>query len=81
MKTGEFKCPIGTINIYRTRHFIVFQRVQALLDCDEIMIISRDTFYHRTAARDAQFNRMNAKHNGSEGKRFPTIMYSRNYVK
>lgn len=81
MKNGEFKCPIGTTNIYRTDYFIVFQRIQVLFDRDEIMVISRDTFYHRTKARDARFNRMAEEHKGSEGKRIPTIMYSRKYVK
>ena len=43
----------GASNVYRTRHFIVRQRLGLLYNDEESnQLISRDTYYERTPERD-----------------------------
>ena len=47
----------GASNVYRTRHFIVRQRLGLLYNDEESnQLISRDTYYSRTPERDPNNN-------------------------
>ena len=80
MKKQEIFIEIIT-NIYRTKHYIVEQRIGVKYDFFENDIIfSHDTFYRRTKARDKDYERKFADKKNIDGKRFKTSMYERTYV-
>ena len=67
-------------NVYRTLHFIVKQRLSVLCSEEENnAIISRDTFYKRTPARNAEYEEIFAKREQLDGKRRPSSGYIREY--
>ena len=68
-------------NVYRTKNFIVKQEIDFV--CDEFrdnVLLSRDTFYLRTPARDAQYEREFKYKANPDGKRILVSMCSRKYV-
>ncbi len=81
MKT---KIPVfvkGASNVYRTRDFIVNQRLAIDEDTFETnVLVSRDTYYKRTAKRDYEYERYYSKRKNIDGKRLPSGMYVRTYI-
>ena len=67
-------------NVYRTRHFIVRQRLGLLYNDEESnQLISRDTYYARTPERDAEYEIRFHKRIRIDGKRIPTNVTVREY--
>ena len=67
-------------NVYRTPHFIVRQRLSVLCSEEENnAVISHDTFYKRTAARNAEYEEIFKKREHIDGKRLPSSGYIREY--
>lgn len=70
----------GASNVYRTRHFIVRQRLGLLYNDEEAnQLISRDTYYARTPERDAEYEIRFHKRIKIDGKRIPTNVTVREY--
>ena len=70
----------GASNVYRTRHFIVRQRLGLLYNDEESnQLISRDTYYSRTPERDAEYEIRFHKRIKIDGKRIPTNVTVREY--
>ena len=71
----------GASNVYRTRHFIVRQRLGLLYNDEESnRLISRDTYYARTPERDAEYEIRFHKRINIDGKRIPTNVTVREYM-
>ena len=71
----------GADNVYRTEGYIVKQTIEIRYDCSEDnAVVSRDTFYKRTAERDREYETVFCIRKNINGKRLPTTMYSRKYV-
>lgn len=69
-------------NVYRTKHYIVTQNVRVRDDEEENTVIySHDTYFERTQARDAGYEKMYVNRFNSEGKRVQVGMSIRTYVK
>lgn len=80
MKESKIFLEIVT-NVYRTKDYIVEQRIGVKYDFFENDIIfSHDTFYKRTKVRDKDYERKYGYKNNIDGKRFKTSMYERTYV-
>ena len=70
----------GASNVYRTRHFIVRQRLGLLYNDEEAnQLISRDTYYARTPERDAEYEIRFKKRIKIDGKRIRTNVIVREY--
>lgn len=68
-------------NVYRTRKFIVKQKIGIQYDSVENNVVfSRDTYYFRTKQRDTEYKKIFSIRKNINGKRLPTMMYSREYV-
>ena len=68
-------------NVYRTRKFIVKQKIGIQYDSVENNVIfSRATYYFRTKQRDTEYEKIFSIRKNINGKRLPTMMYSREYV-
>ena len=71
-----------TINVYRTKHHIVVQKIGLKLDCeDDNILYSFDTFYVRNKYRDREYENIFENKININGKRIKTAMYSRRYVR
>ena len=69
-------------NVYRTRHFIVTQRITLQTNAKENnVIISYDKYYKRTLRRDIAYNITFRCKENLEGKRLPSTLYLRTYIK
>lgn len=71
----------GASNVYRTKKYIVNQKVsikENLLE-DQILF-SRDTYYQRTKLRDKQFNKIFKDRSNIDGKRLYSTAYLRKYI-
>lgn len=72
----------GATNVYRTKNYIVKQRIELKADMqDDNILISYDTYYARTPKRDKQYEYGFSDKLNMDGKRMRTSMYSRRYVK
>lgn len=70
----------GASNIYRTREFIVKQVISlAHHGLESAKLISTDTYYLRTPARDACYEGIFGENKEPDGKRIPTMAYFRSY--
>ena len=68
-------------NVYRTKRFIVKQEIDLEVDVlYDNMIVSHDTYYVRTAARDAEYESAFRGKCNLDGKRVHTGMSTRRYV-
>ena len=68
-------------NIYRTKCFIVKQEIEvAESEVYDNVVISHDTFYLRTPARDKQFEKAFSKKINKNGKRLPSTTTTRKYI-
>ena len=68
-------------NIYRTREYIVAQRITFRFD-EEYgnFLFSHDTYYRRNARRNKIYETAFAKRIRKDGKRIHTSMYARTYI-
>lgn len=68
-------------NVYRTENYIVKQRIVLESDVEEgENLCSYDTFYSRTAKRDAEYVAIFASRRKVNGKRMRTSLSTRRYV-
>lgn len=78
--TEPYFCQDAT-NVYRTKDFIVKQRVFFREnDPQENHLASFDTYYARTCERDAIYEAWFADRFNIDGKRIKTAMYTRTYI-
>ena len=71
-----------TINVYRTKHHIVVQKIGLKFDAeDDNILYSFDIFYQRNKNRDKEYESIFGNKTNINGKRIKTAMYSRRYVK
>ena len=78
MRKEEFK--EKATNVYRTKRYIVCQRLEYICSEEEnTTVISRDTYYIRTKARDKEYEREFFKRIKIDGKRLPSTSYVREY--
>lgn len=64
-------------NVYRTRNYIVKQRLEYIENTAED---NDDTFYKRTRLRDKQYMIMYGDKHHQNGKRMPSTTYTRVYI-
>ena len=69
-------------NVYRTKHYIIKQVIilEPHSKLDNI-IISQDTYYTRTKARDKQFDKLFIDKLNKNGKRLHSSSNTKKYVK
>ncbi len=68
-------------NVYRTKDFIVKQVIVIQYDSREAgNVLSHDTYYKRTPARDCQYEYLFSERHILNGKRLPSTAYTRHYV-
>ena len=73
---------IDADNVYRTRNYIVKQVLSLEMPTvEDNGIKSYDTFYKRTSIRDKQYNLIFRDRKSINGKRLPSTMYARKYIK
>lgn len=67
-------------NIYRTKRFIVKQRLTvAHQGMESAKLVSMDTYYLRTRKRDALYESIFGENRDLNGKRIPAMSYFRTY--
>ena len=67
-------------NIYRTKRFIVKQRLTvAHQGMESAKLVSMDTYYLRTSKRDALYESIFGENRDLNGKRIPAMSYFRTY--
>ena len=67
-------------NIYRTKRFIVKQRLTvAHQGMESAKLVSMDTYYLRTSKRDALYDSIFGENRDLNGKRIPAMSYFRSY--
>lgn len=72
---------IDADNVYRTKSYIVKQVIQIIEnDIEENGIISHDTYYRRTSARDLAYNMAFMDKVKINGKRLPSTQYTKRYI-
>ena len=72
---------VDAMNVYRTRDYIVKQVLGVKYsDVENNMVLSHDTFYHRTKKRDREYERIFWERKNLDGKRIPSTMYARTYI-
>ena len=68
-------------NVYRTKSYIVKQVIQIIEnDIEDNGIVSHDTYYRRTTARDLAYNMAFMDKTKINGKRLPSTQYTRRYI-
>ena len=68
-------------NVYRTKSYIVKQVIQLIEnDIEDNGIVSHDTYYRRTTARDLAYNMAFMDKVKINGKRLPSTQYTRRYI-
>ena len=69
-------------NVYRTEKYIVKQEISIEFnEKDEPITFSSDVFYERTTVRDKLYELHFAQRRFIDGKRLPSMSYTRRYVK
>ena len=72
---------IDADNVYRTQSYIVKQVIQIIEnDIEDNGIVSHDTYYRRTTARDLAYNMAFMDKVKINGKRLPSTQYTRRYI-
>ena len=72
---------IDADNVYRTNSYIVKQVIQIIEnDIEDNGIVSHDTYYRRTSARDLAYNMAFMDKTKINGKRLPSTQYTRRYI-
>lgn len=71
---------IGATNVYRTRYYIVRQRI-CLRDGESgSYLVSHDTYFRCTPKLDREYDDVFSDREDVDGKRIPTAMHTRKYV-
>lgn len=69
-------------NVYRTKDFIVKQIIAIEYDCcEDNEVFSHDTYYKRTPTRDREYEYLFGGRRNIDGKRLPSTVYNRRYIK
>ena len=72
---------IDADNVYRTNSYLVKQVIQIIEnDIEDNGIVSHDTYYRRTTARDLAYNMAFMDKTKINGKRLPSTQYTRRYI-
>lgn len=72
----------GATNVYRTRFYIVKQVITVRYDEQNFnALVSTDTFYLRNKSRDEEYEYFLDFIKNIDGRRIPTAMSTRRYVK
>lgn len=72
---------IDADNVYRTNSYIVKQVIQIIEnDIEDNGIVSHDTYYRRTTARDLAYNMAFMDKVKINGKRLPSTQYTKRYI-
>lgn len=73
---------IGASNVYRTAKFIVRQHLFLIRNSEEgTYSLSCDTYFDRNAERDRAYECYFGERLRIDGKRVPSMLYARHYVK
>lgn len=73
---------IGASNVYRTANFIVRQHLFLIRNSEEgTYSLSCDTYFDRNAERDRAYECYFGERLRIDGKRVPSMLYARHYVK
>ena len=68
-------------NVYRTKNYIVKQTIKLQRsESGNNLLISFDTYYLRNPKRDLAYNIFNARKENRDGRRIPTMLYTRKYI-
>lgn len=68
-------------NIYRTKNHIVTQHMKyEKSDIYDNALISHDTYYRRTPKRDSEYKMLFEYKDNIDGKRIPSMAYTRKYI-
>ena len=71
-----------TINVYRTKNYIVKQSFYLEFDdAGDMLTFSKDVFFARTNLRDLKYDIAFAEREVLDGRRIPTMSSSRRYIK
>lgn len=68
-------------NVYRTRNYIVKQRIVFSEGRLGVTTVSDDVFYERTPERDGKYEDLFGDRLETDGRRVPAMGYIRRYVK
>ena len=69
-------------NVYRTSEFIVLQIMEFRNHSERgVAFVSHDTYYLRTPERDAEYELMFFMRDHIDGRRLPSTMYNRKYIR
>ena len=69
-------------NVYRTSEFIVLQIMEFRNHSERgVAFVSHDTYYLRTPERDAEYELMFFMRDHIDGRRLPSTMYTRKYIR
>ena len=79
---GSLDFLIDADNVYRTKNFIVKQRVSVCINDNCVSsVLSTDVFYRRTKSRDAEYEQaFSFRGTAIEGRRMRAAMYTRTYI-
>ena len=68
-------------NVYRTRDYIVKQELYLIVNAEQNnAVLSVDTYYRRTLARDTKYQLLYKERRHINGKRLPSNTYIRTYI-
>ena len=71
----------GATNVYRTKNYIVKQRIAFSEGRLGVTTVSNDVFYERTPERDEEYEDFFDERIDIDGRRVPAMGYIRKYVK
>ena len=71
---------IGATNVYRTRYYIVRQRISLRDGESGSYLVSHDTYFRCTPKLDQEYDNVFSDREDLDGKRIHTAMHTRNYV-
>lgn len=71
----------GATNVYRTKNYIVKQRIAFSEGRLGVTTVSNDVFYERTPERDGKYEDLFGDRLETDGRRVPAMGYIRRYVK
>ena len=68
-------------NVYRTRDYIVKQKLYLIVNAEQNnAVLSVDTYYRRTLLRDSKYLLLYKDRKHIDGKRLPSNTYIRTYI-
>lgn len=80
MKRPDFLIKDAT-NVYRTNEYIVSQELSLMTnEAGMTIAFSNDTYFRRTLERDLEYELIFANKKRKNGKRIPSMAYTRTYI-